>query len=228
MGNEIEFKRQIENVEITGKIDRIDVAESKDGKYIRVIDYKSSNKNIDLNELSSGTQIQLLTYLDTAVSKENCLPAGMLYFSLIDNVIKSDKNLTDEEIKQELTKQFRMNGIILADINIVKMMDTKIQKGSSNIIPAYIDKDGNLSSQRSNAITKEQFTKLQDVVKKIIKQLGQEILEGNIEIKPTYNKKNKVEACKYCEYKSICGFNPSIHNYAFIDNKSKEEILDEL
>ena len=69
---------------------------------------------------------------------------------------------------------------------------------------------------------------MQDVVKKIIKQIGQEILEGNIEIKPTYNKKTKVDACKYCEYKSICGFNPGIHNYSFIENKPKEEMLDTL
>ena len=55
-----------------------------------------------------------------------------------------------------------------------------------------------------------------------------EILEGNIEIKPTYNKGKKEEACKYCEYKSICCFNPNVNNYSFIDNKSKKELLDNL
>ena len=53
-------------------------------------------------------------------------------------------------------------------------------------------------------------------------------LEGNIEIKPAYNKGKKEEACKYCEYKSICCFNPNVNNYSFIDNKSKKELLDNL
>ncbi len=227
-GNEIEFKRQIDNVEITGKIDRIDTAQNEQGKYIRIIDYKSSNKSINLNELEAGTQIQLLTYLDTAVEQTNKMPVGMFYFNLIDPIVKSSKNLTEEQIQEELKKQFRMNGMVLADINIIKMMDKKLEKGASNIVPVTFDKDGNIMQSRSNVITKEQFTLLQNKVKKIIKQISKEILEGNIEIKPTYNKSKKEEACKYCEYKSICCFNPNINNYSFIENKTKQELLENL
>lgn len=54
LGNELEFKKQIDNVEITGKIDRLDILENEKGKFIRIIDYKSSNKSVDLNELVSG------------------------------------------------------------------------------------------------------------------------------------------------------------------------------
>lgn len=227
-GNEIEFKRQIDNVEITGKIDRIDTAQNEQGKYIRIIDYKSSNKSINLNELEAGTQIQLLTYLDTAVEQTNKMPVGMFYFNLIDPIVKSSKNLTEEQIQEELKKQFRMNGMVLADINIIKMMDKKLEKGASNIVPVTFDKDGNIMQSRSNVITKEQFTLLQNKVKKIIKQISKEILEGNIEIKPTYNKSKKEEACKYCEYKSICCFNPNVNNYSFIENKTKQELLENL
>lgn len=227
-GNEIEFKRQIDNVEITGKIDRIDTAQNEQGKYIRIIDYKSSNKSINLNELEAGTQIQLLTYLDTAVEQTNKMPVGMFYFNLIDPIVKASKNLTEEQIQEELKKQFKMNGMILADINIIKMMDKKLEKGASNIVPVTFDKDGNIMQSRSNVITKEQFTLLQNKVKKIIKQISKEILEGNIEIKPTYNKSKKEEACKYCEYKSICCFNPNINNYSFIENKTKQELLEDL
>ena len=56
LGNELEFKKRIDNVEITGKIDRLDGVETEKGKFIRIIDYKSSDKNIDLNELISGTR----------------------------------------------------------------------------------------------------------------------------------------------------------------------------
>ena len=215
-------------VEITGKIDRIDTAQNEQGKYIRIIDYKSSDRSINLNELEAGTQIQLLTYLDTAVEKTKNIPVGMLYFNLIDPVIKASRNLTDEQIQEELKKQFRMSGMVLADVNIIRMMDKNLQTGASSTIPVTLDKNGDIMDSRSNAITKEQFTLLQNKVKKIIKQIAKEILEGNIEIKPTYNKGKKEEACKYCEYKSICCFNPNVNNYSFIDNKSKKELLDNL
>ncbi len=151
----------------------------------------------------------------------------MLYFNLIDPVIKASRNLTDEQIQEELKKQFRMSGMVLADVNIIRMMDKNLQTGASSTIPVTLDKNGDINDSRSNAITKEQFTLLQNKVKKIIKQIAKEILEGNIEIKPTYNKGKKEEACKYCEYKSICCFNPNVNNYSFIDNKSKK-LLDNL
>ena len=226
LGNELEFKKRIDNVEITGKIDRLDGVETEKGKFIRIIDYKSSDKNIDLNELISGTQIQLITYLDSMTEKKEAEPAAMLYFSLIDPIIKSNKNKSDEEIKEELKKKFRMNGMILADIDIIKKMDKTLEKGSSGSIPIYLDKDGNISKSRSNTVTKDEFTNLQKTAEKVIKQIAKEILEGNIDIKPAYYKKNKVDTCKYCEYKSICGFNPKVHEYLYIENKSQEEILE--
>lgn len=152
----------------------------------------------------------------------------MLYFNLIDPIIKSNRNKTDEEIKEEIKKSFKMNGMIIADINIIKMMDSTLEKGFSSTIPVYLDKDGNISKTRSNTITKEQFTSMQKTVNRVIKQISKEILDGNIEIKPSYSKKTKTEACKYCEYKSICGFDPNINHYTYIENKSKEEILEEI
>ena len=70
-GNEIEFKDKIEDTELIGKIDRIDIGENEEGKFIRIIDYKSSSRNIDLNEMIAGTQIQLITYIDSVSRKEN-------------------------------------------------------------------------------------------------------------------------------------------------------------
>ena len=34
--------------------------------------------------------------------------------------------------------------------------------------------------------------------------------------------------CKYCEYKTICAFNPKINNYEYLQNKTKEQILSEI
>ena len=241
-GNEVEFKEgakydpitiQLDDgkkVEITGKIDRIDIGQNQDGKYIRIIDYKSSIKNIDLNEVMYGLQLQLLTYLDATCKIEDVMPAGVLYFNLIDPIIKSNKNLNDEEIENEIRKKFKMQGLILADINVVQMMDKQLSKGPSSIIPAYIDSKGNLSNSRSNAINKEQFEFLQKYINKIIKQISEEILSGDIGLKPYYSAKNKKTPCNYCEYKSICQFNPSEcgNNYNYIPNLAKDVILEKM
>ena len=241
-GNEVEFKNGAEykpiiidledgrKVEITGKIDRIDIGQNQDGKYIRIIDYKSSIRNIDLNEVMYGLQLQLLTYLDATCKIEDVMPAGVLYFNLIDPIVKSNKNLNDEEIEDEIRKKFKMQGLILADINVVQMMDKGLTTGSSNIIPAYIDSKGNLSNSRSNAVNKEQFEFLQKYINKIIKQISEEILSGDIGLKPYYSAKKKKAPCDYCEYKAVCQFNPSEcnNNYNYIPNLSKETILEKM
>ncbi len=243
LGTEIEFGKgksyepievNLENgkkVQIIGKIDRVDIAENKDGKYIRIIDYKSSVKNVDLNEVVAGIQIQLLTYLDAVSKKEEAIPAGTLYFNLIEPVIKAkNKHLTDEQLEQEIRNNFKMNGLILGDVNVVKMMDNNLVKGNSNMVPAYIDKDGNLSKNKPSVLEKNDFKKLQIKIEKIIKEISQNILTGQIQQKPIYLYKNKKTACDYCNFKAICGFNSKMcgNNYNYIPNASKTEILEKL
>ena len=215
-------------IEIIGKIDRIDTAQGEDGKYLRIIDYKSSVKNIDLNEVYAGLQIQLLTYLDAACREEDLMPAGILYFSMLEQIIKADRRMEQEEIEEKIRANFRMKGLILADVKVVKLHDKNLEKGASNLVPAYIDKEGNLSSQKTSGVTAEQFQDLQKYMYIVIKQISKEILGGNIDLKPFY--KDKKTPCKYCDYKSICAFNMGgcENKYNYIDKKSKEEILSKI
>lgn len=212
-------------IEIIGKIDRIDTAQGEDGKYLRIIDYKSSAKNIDLNEVYAGLQIQLLTYLDAACKEEDLMPAGVLYFSMLEQMIKSDKRLEQEEIEEKIRANFKMKGLILADVKVVKLHDKNLQNGNSALVPAYIGKDGELSEKKTSGVTAKQFKDLQKYMYTIIKQISKEILGGNIDLKPYY--KDKKTPCKYCDYKSICSFNMGgcENSYNYIDKKSKEEIL---
>ena len=241
IGNEVEFKDggeyppikiELEDGKkaiLTGKIDRIDLAKTKEGSYVRVIDYKSSVKNIDLNEVMMGIQLQLLTYLNV-VTNEELLPSGALYFNLIEPIIKANRNISTEELEEKIKSEFKMKGLILADINIVKMMDKTIEKGSSNIVPAYIDSKGNLSTNKPNMLTKEEFTILQKNIYKTIKDISKEILSGEIKLEPYYNGVKKKIPCEYCKYHSICGFTPGFcdNQYRYIKNKTKDEIINEI
>lgn len=243
LGHEIEFGQKSKyepikihtdsgkTVEIVGKIDRVDVAKNADGTYVRIIDYKSSIKNVDLNQVVAGLQLQLLTYLNETCRVEDFLPAGVLYFNLSEQRISADSNMTDEEIENLIKQKFKMQGLILADVNVIKMMDTKIEeKGVSDIIPAGVKKDGEISSKYTKGITAEQFKYLQKYMDKIIKQISEEILSGEINIKPSYNlkvQKGKTP-CEYCKYKSICKFdaNNKGNDYNYIGTLNKEAILE--
>ena len=216
-------------VEIVGKIDRIDIAKDENNKYLRIIDYKSSVKDIDYTNIYAGLQLQLITYLDAMCKIEDFIPAGILYFNLLEQIINSDKKMTDEEIEEKIKNNFKMKGLILADVRVAKMQDNNLMASTqSKIIPAYMDKTENLSPKKSSIATKEEFEKLQKYVNNTIKEISEEILNGNIKLKPYY--KNKKTPCEYCSYKNVCGFNSGLYKteYNFINKKQKEDIFEKL
>ena len=226
-GHEVEFgikgkfktiKLEVDgkNVEITGKIDRVDTAKLSDNQYVRIIDYKSSTRDVDLNQVAAGLQIQLITYLDAICEQTNFEASGILYMGLIDNVVKDAKNMSEEKIAEKIRSNFKMKGLVLADINVIKMMDKKLQNGQSDIIPVYIDKEGNISEKKSKVISKDEFIELQNQVKQIIRDISKEILKGKIDIKPySYQKRT---GCDFCKFKTICMFNNNIkdNDYNYI------------
>ena len=224
------IKINLENgrtAEIIGKIDRIDLAKDGQNKYIRIIDYKSSIKDIDFTNIYGGLQLQLITYLDAMCKIEDFIPAGILYFNLLEQVINSEKKLSEEEIEEKIKNNFKMKGLILADVKVAIMQDNNlIPSTSSKVIPAYMDKDGKLSPKKSSSITKEEFTKLQNYANTTITEIINEILNGSIELRPYY--KNKKTPCEYCTYKNICDFNSGLFKteYRFINKKTKEDFFE--
>lgn len=215
-------------VEITGKIDRIDIAKDSNNNYVRIIDYKSSIKDMDFNDIYAGLQLQLITYLDAVCKQEDFIPAGMLYFSLLEQIINSNKKLNEQEIEEKIRANFKMKGLILADVKVAQLHDKNLEKGASKIIPAYIDSTGTLSPKRSSIASSDEFAKLQSYINKTIKEIANEIFSGNIELKPYY--KNKKTPCEYCSYKSMCNFNSGVckNNYRFIKKMTKDEVLEKI
>ena len=153
------------------------------------------------------------------------MPAGVFYFSLLEQMINSDKKITDEEIEELIRKNFKMKGLVIADVKIIKMNDNTLKNGSSKLIPAAITASGEVNSKWTNGVNNEEFKILQDYIDYIIKQISNNILSGKIDLKP-YNKKGKTP-CEYCMYKSICGFNTKQKNncYNYIDKKTKDDII---
>lgn len=218
-----------ENVNLIGRVDRIDQLKDEDGTYIRIIDYKSGNKDFKLSDVYYGLQIQLLVYLDALLTeieekyKENAMPAGMLYFKVDDPIIRTKDEINEDEVEQKLLKELKMRGLLLADPEIIKAMDNSIN-GYSDILPVRMNKDNSLSKSSSVA-TNEEFSLLRKYVKDTIVNLCEEMLEGNIGIKP-YKKKDSSTPCRFCEYSPICQFDTTVegNSYRVVNDKSDEEV----
>ncbi|MFT5871482.1 MAG: ATP-dependent helicase/nuclease subunit B [Clostridium sp.] len=217
-----------EMVNLVGRIDRVDKLITEGEEFYRIIDYKSGNKDFKLSDVYYGLQIQLLTYLDamlrneSEVSKEPIFPAGILYFKIDDPVIKAKNNLDEEELEKAVMKALKMKGLLLADIKIIREMDRNIE-GASLVVPVSIKKDGQLGA-RSSVATKEQFEMLLNHVKENLISTCEEMLSGEIDIKP-YKKKD-VTPCTYCEFASICQFDPTLkeNTYKIIKDRKDKEV----
>jgi len=216
-----------EEIRLVGRIDRIDAMKSDEGTYLRIIDYKSGSKAFKISDVYYGLQMQLITYLDAIWENgiegvENpILPGGILYLKIDDPIIRVNGNISEEEIENEIMKQLRMKGLLLADVKLIKGMDSQID-GDSLIIPARINKDGSLG-RSSSAATMKQFEALTRHVKEILKKLGQDMLSGKVDISPYKHKNNT--SCTYCRYSSVCQFDPSLkeNKYRYLRDLKDDE-----
>ena len=216
-----------ETVYLVGRVDRIDTLDLDGNTYIKIVDYKSGAKKFNLTEVYYGLQIQLLVYLDALIKnsrfilKNQAMPGAILYFRIDDPIIKSKKQLSEEEIKENILKELKMSGLLLKNIDVVKAMDNDMETYSL-IIPANIKKDGDFSSN-SSVVTEEQFNILRKYVNEKMAELCEEMLSGDIKITPCKN--NNTPYCNYCDYSSVCQFDTSIENnkYKIILKKNNND-----
>ncbi|MCJ7840388.1 helicase-exonuclease AddAB subunit AddB [Lederbergia sp. NSJ-179] len=217
-------------MQLQGRIDRVDKAEDENGVYLRVIDYKSSSRALDLNEVLYGLSLQMLTYLDIVMTHAPLLigtdatPAGVLYFHVHNPMVESEQSLTLDEIEKEILKKFKMKGLLLGDANVIQLMDTTLTSGTSEVVPAGIKKDGNLTS-RSSAASREDFSALQHYVRQLYKKSGDRIMDGQVDISPYQF--NDRTPCQFCAFKAVCQFDPSQgdNDYRHIPKRSVDDAL---
>lgn len=202
---------------IYGKIDRIDICETEDEVYVKVVDYKTGPKAFSLNELYHGLQMQLVVYMNAAMQMEQqkhpekqITPAGFVYYTVEDPVIP--KQPSEEKREAEILKKLKPDGMINRDSEVIRHLDSTLAQGTSTVIPVGKNKDGSLS-KHSKVLAGEELKLLSDFAEMKIRQIGNAIMEGDAEINP-YMVGDKTP-CKYCKYKGICGFDEKIPGYEY-------------
>ncbi|ABW19833.1 helicase-exonuclease AddAB subunit AddB [Alkaliphilus oremlandii] len=220
-----------EKIYLEGRIDRVDILNDEDGNYVKIIDYKSGSKEFSLSDVYYGFQIQLLVYLDAVLSSQSqkyqaeVHPGGIFYFKIDDPMVKTTEKAV-KEVEKEINKRLKMKGLVLKDVNIIKKIDEDIGR-SSSILPASLTKEGEIS-KTSSALPEEDFKALLKHVRGLVKEIGEEMLKGNVKIEPF--KKGGDTSCKYCAYISICQFDHSFHEnqYKTIKELKNEEVLEKI
>ena len=207
-----------EELMLRGRIDRMDLCEDGEHVYVKIIDYKSGTTAFDLAALYYGLQLQLVVYMDAAVEMEErnhpdkeVVPAGIFYYHINDPLADRQEGMTVEEIEKQILRQLRMDGLVNSELDIISHLDKDIQK-ESDVIPVAI-KDGYVQESRSSVASTRRFEDLRRFVNHKLREAGQDILKGNIDLKPY--KQTARTACDYCPYHAVCGFDTKTAGYGY-------------
>lgn len=205
---------------IKGKIDRMDVLElpeHEDGleTAVRIVDYKTGGDSVDVEHFRSGYKLQLMLYLKAATQKQEVKPAGVFLFKIREIDADADmKNIYPgrEAMEERMEDAYKLEGIVLDDMDLIDAMDTEIG-GASKVLPIkYVKKNGTYSGSSGGYLfSREEFEELSAQVDRQVDRICREICDGKIDIRPKKEKKKDMEgnyktSCKYCSYKSICMF----------------------
>lgn len=195
-----------EKVYIEGIIDRIDIL--PDGS-VKVIDYKSGKEKFSIKEAKAGWKLQLMLYLKAGLEygREHHQPAGVFYFLIEDPVIdvsRTSKEKTSEKLESEIAKNFRLEGAIINEPEIIRSIAGEFE-GRSSIVPIRISEGGFSGTGNDRLFERDEFMRFLEEVTDKVKETCKGIVSGDIKVAPKQKDMN-TSACTYCKYKSICSF----------------------
>jgi len=202
------------SLSLKGVIDRIDLASTGDKTYLRIVDYKSGKKELDLDTVYYGLSLQLLTYLDVAINglSGDFLGAGALYFHVHNPYTQiNEEILTNDALASTLQKEqaadYRMTGYLPENYEVVMMSDAYLADGvasRSDVVPITLKKDGTFAARGNKTLTAGDFEILRGYTNQKIDDAVLEMTTGGLNINPSSHKGSS--ACDWCKFKAVCKF----------------------
>lgn len=228
------------DINLRGKIDRLDVFDDGINKYLMVIDYKSSTRDINLDRVYHGLDLQLFIYMNAMLRykmDKNLKPAALLYSRFNPKLVGFDdveqaSNSNSEEHKKKILEENKLNGLIIKDIDLHNHLDNTIGKVSlkSSILPLEIKKDySSFSKVSTRGLFEDEFDVINEYVIEKSKEICENIYSGNIDIHP-YRFSGSTP-CEYCEFNAICQFDRYLNGnnynniYKKVHRNDYEEII---
>ena len=218
---EADFHYQAPGLSFNGKIDRVDLYEDAQNCYVKIMDYKSGNMQLDLNKVYHGLQMQLGLYLDAMITElekekpgKEIIPAAMLYYLVFNPMVERSGNSA-----AEIMKELRPDGLINSDEEVLKYLDSEFlpdtgaagyaknaglrEKVNGKYLPVRT-KQGGVLYDSDSLVSKENFEQLRSFLKNRVEEFKDEIQNGNAKANPYRYKKE--HACEYCKFRPVCSF----------------------
>ena len=189
---------------VRGRIDRIDRFDSGESIYLRVVDYKSGDQKLDAAKIYIGMQLQLLLYLEAALSNDpEAKPAGAFYQWMGDPLIDQEKKAA---VETELARRLCLKGVVLGDAQVLEWMDS----GKPPIgIEDVLKKDGTPRAGKLVCTLEELDTLIRRAHQTAVK-LTEEIRRGGIAASPVVDKSNIIR-CQRCAFAGVCRRDSAAH-----------------
>ena len=195
------------DVTVSGKIDRIDVANG----YFRIVDYKSSDKTFSLKDFSAGVALQLPIYIEAArrrLEKSGAAlrPAGGYYMRIGD---------TYHDDSDTVAKNARMTGISLNDPGVLSGFSAVLEGGRFVAIDQSLTASGALRHTAGQRLfSPDELDGLLGRATDMIKTAAEDIYGGVTAIRPVKGTTGG-EACTYCGYASVCMMDTGFEGNAY-------------
>jgi ATP-dependent helicase/nuclease subunit B len=212
-------------ITVHGFIDRIDKAESEEGEYYRIIDYKSSEKDLNLNDIYYGLNWQMPVYLEALLNSKKqkddkiIKPAGMFYFPIKD-IVTSVTNF-DGMPKNKIIK---LKGLIILDDEAIRLAEYNFfEEKEAKTMDLKLTKNGSFR-KNSGIIMNMEYDVVVEYIKKHMTENLQEILMGNIKQRPIIQ--NDILSCEYCDFCNICLLDNCLGaDVCKVEKQSSEDVL---
>ena len=221
---EKKIEDDILGIHFKGFVDRIDVYKN----YVSIIDYKSSQKDIDLNLAMQGFHIQMLVYLKMITKIYQKDPAAVLYFNTKRRVLSSSQSFNEDIDQNDLLDLYRYGGYVIDDDHheIITSLDPSMDRKSHIINVTYVKKN---DSYKGHILTPSQLDCLLKEIENHIYELYSKMMNGCITITPKGSDQStvhtQVNPCRYCSYHSICQFDVFYNDYDLVQFYNVEEKL---
>ena len=211
-------------IAIRGSVDRVDTF-TKDGKdYIRVVDYKSGNKEFELSDVMYGLNLQMFLYLFSLINekneKYNKTPAGVLYVHASQKTVSfGSKDEALNGIDKKINDNFKMMGVVISDEDDDTVANAMEHEVKGEFIPVKKDKNGIL---KGSIASLAELGRIHKKVNSLVAEMGNTLHDGRIYRNPVKNKNHK-NTCEYCDFKDVCA------NQRFIEERVVPDLkLDEI
>lgn len=206
------------NIKFLGFIDKLLINEENDKTYLLIVDYKTGEPELKLNNCYYGLDMQLPIYLYLSKNSDikNLEVVGFYLQHILTKNLKLEPNKTIESQKEEALK---LQGYTISDEDIISKIDNTYE--NSNLIRS-LSKTKTGFSKNSKLLTRKDMDNLYKLVDKKINEARDEIIDANFEIDPKRIGKDNV-SCTYCKFKDICFMNES--NVKKLEEVSLDTVL---